>query len=205
MAFAKAVTAFRTTVPAFATTVLRVAVVARVFAATLPAVATIAKASGVVALARADDRSALFEWLGSDARAVFLWSRIARMVPLLCPKCGQPVGDDAPTCPACGASLEPTDDPERVLLETGANLWRGSESVGGKLTLTSRRILFQPHGMNLTTTPFEMERSEVVGVEPYNSLGIVPNGLRVKTRSGVDVRFVVMKRKEAITILKEGL
>ena len=92
---------------------------------------------------------------------------------------------------------------ERVLLETGANMWRGKEALGGKLTITSTKLRFQPHALNSTTAPFEMERSTIAGVERYNSMGIVPNGLLLRSTSGEEHRFVVMNRKGALVVLEQ--
>ena len=93
--------------------------------------------------------------------------------------------------------------PNEVVLETGANMWRGKEALGGKMTITATRLRFQPHALNSTTAPFEMERKDIAGVEAYNSMLVIPNGLLVRSRSGEEHRFVVMNRKGALAVLQQ--
>lgn len=96
----------------------------------------------------------------------------------------------------------PGQPPEQTLLELPANLWRGSEAVGGRMTITNHRIYFQSHSFNVQTGVTEIPLRDIQSVGPCNTLGIVPNGLRVTLKSGTEFRFVVSGRANVIRIIQ---
>jgi hypothetical protein len=98
----------------------------------------------------------------------------------------------------------PLQDGEQIIADVAANLFRGAEAVGGRLKITDRRLLFQPHAINLQTTPAEIPISQISEMRPRNTLGIVPNGMLVKLQSGVEYKFVVWKRQQLMATI-DGL
>ena len=105
------------------------------------------------------------------------------------------------------AELEtPLHPGETVVKEGRANLQRGAESVGGKLALTERRLIFESHEFNVQSGPDEIPLSEIVGVEKVwtkflGALPLAPNSLAVRTREGAEHRLVLSRRgawREAI-------
>ena len=73
---------------------------------------------------------------------------------------------------------------ERRLREGAANLQRGAESVGGALLLTDRRLVFEPHGLNLHTRPEEIPLDGARGVRAcwtrlLGVLPVAPNAIEV--------------------------
>jgi hypothetical protein len=74
-----------------------------------------------------------------------------------------------------------------------ANLFRGFEGVGGMLTLTSDRLVFRPHVMNIQRQEETIELADIECVEKANTLGLVPNGFKVVT-ADAEFRFVVSRR-----------
>ncbi len=92
---------------------------------------------------------------------------------------------------------------EQTLAEVGANLFRGIESVGGRMRLTDRRIVFEPHRLNLQRQPVEIPLDEVVLVRKRNTWLLVPNGFLVRTREGTDYKFVVSGRARLIRLIAE--
>jgi hypothetical protein len=64
------------------------------------------------------------------------------MALIKCSECQGMISDKAVTCPHCGSPVE------EILADVGANLFRGIEAVGGRLEITNRRILFEPHFFN---------------------------------------------------------
>lgn len=90
---------------------------------------------------------------------------------------------------------------EKVLKNVAANLFRGIEAVGGRMKITSQRVLFEPHEFNFQTKSAEILLEEITEVQKINTLGIVPNGLLIRTKTGEDYRFVVWKRKQLIALL----
>lgn len=76
-----------------------------------------------------------------------------------------------------------------------ANLFRGIEGVGGKLTIGADSIHFRAHAVNFQKEPLDVPMSDIAKVDLVNTLGIVPNGLKVTTKTGQAFRFVVWQRK----------
>jgi hypothetical protein len=92
--------------------------------------------------------------------------------------------------------------PEVTLIDVAANLFRGAEAVGGRMQVTTHRILFKAHAINIQKEPAEIDLKEVVEVGKRNTLGLVPNGLYVRTKDGTEYRFVVWGRGNLIKIIQ---
>ncbi|MDG4794271.1 GRAM domain-containing protein [Micromonospora sp. WMMD1082] len=90
-----------------------------------------------------------------------------------------------------------------ILISRRANLWRGVESVGGRLTLTDQYLSFRAHALNVQTAPLNIPLQDIVATRKYRNLGLVPNGLAVATKSGVEYRFAVGKRAHFIDKIAE--
>ena len=80
-----------------------------------------------------------------------------------------------------------------LLLEGPANLFRGFEGVGGKLTLSTESLMFEPHAINIQKGEETIFLRDITSVGKTNTLGIIPNGLKVTTTQK-EYRFVVKKR-----------
>jgi hypothetical protein len=87
------------------------------------------------------------------------------------------------------------NDGEEVAWEGPANHFKGLEAVGGRLVLTNERVLFASHAFNVQTHEWAVALQDVLEAEPVRTLGVVPNGLRIRTRSGDTERFVVENRE----------
>jgi hypothetical protein len=94
---------------------------------------------------------------------------------------------------------------EKLVAEVPANLFRGWEGVGGRLYITDRRIRFESHRLNFQSGPTEIRLSEVTSVGPHNYLGIVRNGMEVRTAVGQRHRFVVWERWKLIELIQKGM
>lgn len=95
-------------------------------------------------------------------------------------------------------------DGEPILFQGPANHWRGPEARGGWLVLTTRRLVFRSHGKNVQNQGLAIQLGEVMSVEPSRSLGIVPNGLRVRLYGDTVERFVVQGRGEWLAALADA-
>ena len=85
---------------------------------------------------------------------------------------------------------------EPVIFEGPANHFKGAEGVGGYLWLTARQLLFQSHKLNIQNHECRMPISEIAEVEATRTLGIIPNGLLLRSASGTEERFVVHKNRD---------
>lgn len=84
-------------------------------------------------------------------------------------------------------------------------MWRGMEAVGGRLQITSRRIIFRAHRFNLQIMPSEIPLDNIADVSPSNTMGFVPNGLRIVLKSGIEYKFVVWGREGLINIIRANM
>lgn len=90
---------------------------------------------------------------------------------------------------------------ETVIKEGAANLQRGIEQVGGKLFLTTHRLVFESHALNVQTGATIIALSDVSGTalcwtKVFGVLPLVPNSLAVSTQHGKQHRFVLYGRKK---------
>ena len=84
-----------------------------------------------------------------------------------------------------------------------ANLFRGTEAVGGKLHFEETAMVFQSHALNIQTGATVIPYGEIQRVMPRNTLGVVPNGISVVIKGGQEYKFVLWNRKEIIPFIKE--
>jgi len=92
---------------------------------------------------------------------------------------------------------------EQILADVGANMFRGIEAVGGRMKITDRRILFEPHSFNLQPQPADIPLDQVAEVRKRNTLFVVPNGILVRLKSGVQYKFVVWGRGRLIALIRQ--
>lgn len=97
----------------------------------------------------------------------------------------------------------PQDESEELIAKFTANLMRGVEGVGGRMSLTNERVLFEAHKINLQSAPLEIPLSVIESVVPSRTLGIVPNSITIRCYSGEEYRFVVWGRKQIATKIEE--
>lgn len=85
---------------------------------------------------------------------------------------------------------------ERVLHGGVANHFAYGESAGGYLWLTDARLLYVSHQANYQPHELSIPLAEIRDARPARTFGIVPNGLKVTTKSGAVEKFVVERRGE---------
>ncbi|CAL2092753.1 hypothetical protein [Tenacibaculum sp. 190524A05c] len=72
-----------------------------------------------------------------------------------------------------------------------ANLFRSGVSIGGKLFLTSERLIFLPHKFNFNKKIEYIELSEVNVFQSITSLNILNNTLAFTLENGTELIFIV--------------
>jgi hypothetical protein len=92
---------------------------------------------------------------------------------------------------------------ETVIFESGANHFKGAESVGGKLYLTNKVLLFRAHKLNIQNHELSISLSHIDKVARYRTLGIVNNGLSVATTENKIEKFVVEDPDKWFDLLTE--
>jgi len=88
---------------------------------------------------------------------------------------------------------------EQVVKEGAANLQKNIEAVGGKLCLTSQRLVFEAYKINVQAGTTEVELRNVQSSRTCwtKFLGLIPlfpNSLAVFTKQGEEYRFVLFGR-----------
>lgn len=89
-------------------------------------------------------------------------------------------------------------DGDDIVVTASANLWRGAEAVGGRLTLSRGGLRFRAHAFNVQAEPLDIPMDEIVEARKTRTMGIIPNGLAVTTTLGLEIRFVVGNRDRFI-------
>jgi hypothetical protein len=89
-----------------------------------------------------------------------------------------------------------------------ANLQRGWETVGGQLTLTKDRLVFEPHRLNIQRGLEQIALSDISQVTEcwtrfLNLIPIAPNSLQVVSKVGKEYRFVLNNRKAWAAAINE--
>lgn len=92
-----------------------------------------------------------------------------------------------------------------VIMDGGANHFKGTEAVGGWLYLTSEDIIFKSHGLNIQTHRTVIPLDQIIDVKAVSMLGFIPNGLQIITKSGTNEKFVVNNRKTWVNKINGAL
>jgi len=143
-----------------------------------------------------------------------------------CHKCGTPAftaqdianqerNDAAPKAPANSPERENIEarqqpapgfsEDERTLTEVAANLFKGVEAVGGKLRITTKRLVFQSHSFNVQVGTTEIPLSSIDHLEKEKSLGFINNQMVVVLKDGVRHRFVINNRDNIISMIEHEI
>lgn len=99
-------------------------------------------------------------------------------------------------------SFHNTASDEEILADVPANLIRGIEAVGGRLIVTSRRVVFKPHPVNIQKMPEEILIDDIVEVGNRNTLGLIPNGFFIRTKAGAEHKLVVWDRRKLLELIE---
>ena len=91
---------------------------------------------------------------------------------------------------------------ENIIKEGLANHKVKIESVGGKLFLTNKRLVFKSHKINIQKHIFELELSRINDCAKFKTIGIISNGLKINTNNKIE-KFIVNKPNEWITQIEK--
>lgn len=92
---------------------------------------------------------------------------------------------------------------EEILEKRSASrLVFGFVQVGGRLTVTDLRVLFEAHSFNVKRERLEISLADVQRVDSF-TIGVLPPGLTVHTRSGGKYRFVCYGRDRFVQLIEQ--
>ena len=107
---------------------------------------------------------------------------------------------------AIGSKITPIlTENETVEVEGPANLFRGVESVGGKLFLTNKKLIFKSHNLNIQTGQTDIEYENIVQVFHRKTIGLVYNGIGIKTKGGTEYDLVLNDRESWLAKINEKI
>jgi len=98
--------------------------------------------------------------------------------------------------------------PDETLIKDGAaNLQRGIETVGGRVHLTSQRLVFESHAINIQTGATIIPLESITGVRKcwtrfLNLIPLFPNSVAIATKEGKEHRFVMFARQSWVDAIK---
>ena len=89
---------------------------------------------------------------------------------------------------------------EQVVKQSLGNMKRGLQNIGGKLYLTTQRVIFEPHVFNIHSTIIAIELGQISSATATwtTLLGVplVPNAVQVESPTGQACRFAVFNRQQ---------
>ena len=83
-----------------------------------------------------------------------------------------------------------------------ANLFRGFEAVGGKISFTNDDMIFKAHMFNVQSETTIIPYDQIIDVMKRSTYGIIPNGISVIIKDGTTYNFVLYNRNRVIEFLK---
>jgi hypothetical protein len=98
---------------------------------------------------------------------------------------------------------------ESVVKEGRANLRRGGETVGGRLFLTNRRLLFEAHIFNPQRGGDQIQLGQITEMQPawtrfFGVIPLVPSTLCVRTDGGAEYNLVCRGRSAWMEAIREA-
>jgi hypothetical protein len=95
-------------------------------------------------------------------------------------------------------------DVEETIKVGPASYKKGLANVGGRLTLTDKRLVFKPHALNLGGREQSYPLEDLGAILFPNTMFFIPNGLTLVLKDGRRERFVVYARKEWLEKIKDA-
>ncbi|MBT3864408.1 hypothetical protein HOE67_00865 [Candidatus Peregrinibacteria bacterium] len=94
---------------------------------------------------------------------------------------------------------------ESIIKKGLANHFKGVEGVGGKLFLTTQRIFFKSHSLNIQKHEQSIPYSKIKSVGKRNTLFVIPNGMYIELLNGNKEKFVVFGRNKWISEIEQKI
>ena len=94
---------------------------------------------------------------------------------------------------------------DKQIFDIAANMIKGFESVGGRLTITDKEVIFKSHKLNIQKGTVTIAMLDILQVGKRNTLFLVPNGVKIGVKSGEEYKFVVNHRSKLIDYLNDQI
>jgi len=93
------------------------------------------------------------------------------------------------------------EESEKILFSSLANYYKGIVSVGGKLFLTSKRLVFKSHKYNFPNHELSITIDDIVKVDRFKRFGM-NNGISVLCKNDKTKKFIVEEPEKWIAEFK---
>ena len=98
---------------------------------------------------------------------------------------------------------------ESAVKEGRASLRRGAETVGGRLFLTNRRLIFEAHIFNAQRGGDQIKLAQIDEVRPawtkfFGAIPLLPSTLSVRTHDGDEYDLVCRGRRAWLAAIQEA-
>lgn len=98
---------------------------------------------------------------------------------------------------------------EAVIKRGGANRQRGWEADGGHLHLTTQRLIFESHALNVQIGTAWIDLGDITEVgkcwtKYLNRFPLFPNSIRVTGRDGQEQKFVCYGRQKWVSAIRNA-
>jgi hypothetical protein len=91
----------------------------------------------------------------------------------------------------------------KIYYQGSANHFINWEGVGWYFFIADNKIIFKSHSFNVQNHDLEIQLKDIIEVNTYNNLWIIPNGLEIVQKTKTD-KFVVNNRAKIMGILNKG-
>lgn len=85
---------------------------------------------------------------------------------------------------------------KEVIMDGGANHFKGAEGVGGWIYLTNEEFIFQSHSFNIQNHKLVIPVENITKVTLATTFGIIKNRLHIEMADGTTEKFVVNESKK---------
>lgn len=94
------------------------------------------------------------------------------------------------------------NDGETLLINIQAYYQKGNrEGAVGDLRVTNQRTIFESKRVSLLQETIEFLNEDIFGVEDFNYLHFIKDGLKITLKSGQEYKFSLTDREKVISIL----
>lgn len=92
---------------------------------------------------------------------------------------------------------------EKLIVDKAANMKKGLEYVGGRIAITTKRVIHAPHRINVQSDQTIIPISDIEFVTSFNQFGFLPTGIKIKTKDGLEYHFIVWGRMKLISAIND--
>ncbi len=90
---------------------------------------------------------------------------------------------------------------DEQLVHEGASTLKSNFSAGGKLVLTTKRLVFKPHNLNSKKTFVEIPLNKITEVEKQNTYGFIHN-IFIIQKANEEFKFFVAENERDVWVSK---